>query len=603
MAFESNITDVTIWNPDGSKGSVPHPIGCKGNNLEVLFDWDNRFLRPGYGEYSPFTQSLQQFFIQHPGNYIANECETAGSEQYKRVVIDQSYHFELNPGAIIAVPFQDTNSADNPKLNVNATGAKPVRKGNMIPPNVSGDAGMLAGYISFFQYDGTNWNWISYGAMPQIQANWNESDNTQPSFIQNKPTLGDISSLNKNNNTAQYLRGDGAWSTPPDNNTTYTFANGTNGFTVTPSGGNAQFVTVTPSITNNITGSGTSGYIAKFNGGNSITNGPAFGNDTTKFLNNKGEWAVPSYPTVNNATLTIQKNGTTVQTFTANASSNVTCNITVPTNTNQLTNGAGFITSSGSCNYANSAGGVAWSNVSSRPTKLSQFTNDSGFITSSGSCNYATTAGSAGYATSAGSAVDQTARNTANAALPKSGGTMTGNLYLSGTHGLCLDAQNIYISKNSAGWIRLNNGQGGIEHYAQYHDFKTATGAWNNVSGLQFINQSNSSRKIKENIQDITEDEAEKLLDVRVVSFDYKTEAGFGNDDERKGKFGVIAEEVNDVIPFVVNYAINDNHEVDKNEPSGVNYEKFVPHLIKMVQMQENKINELEIKISELKNK
>ncbi len=36
-------------------------------------------------------------------------------------------------------------------------------------------------------------------------------------------------------------------------------------------------------------------------------------------------------PTVNNATLTIQKNGTTVNSFTANASSNVTANITVPT--------------------------------------------------------------------------------------------------------------------------------------------------------------------------------------------------------------------------------------------------------------------------------
>lgn len=38
----------------------------------------------------------------------------------------------------------------------------------------------------------------------------------------------------------------------------------------------------------------------------------------------------PTIPTVNDATLTIQKNGTTVQTFTANASSNVTANITVP---------------------------------------------------------------------------------------------------------------------------------------------------------------------------------------------------------------------------------------------------------------------------------
>ena len=38
-----------------------------------------------------------------------------------------------------------------------------------------------------------------------------------------------------------------------------------------------------------------------------------------------------SIPTVNNATLTIQRNGTTVKTFTANASTNVTADITVPT--------------------------------------------------------------------------------------------------------------------------------------------------------------------------------------------------------------------------------------------------------------------------------
>lgn len=41
-------------------------------------------------------------------------------------------------------------------------------------------------------------------------------------------------------------------------------------------------------------------------------------------------------PTVNNATLTIQKNGTDVQTFTANASSDVTANITVPTQASDI---------------------------------------------------------------------------------------------------------------------------------------------------------------------------------------------------------------------------------------------------------------------------
>lgn len=43
-------------------------------------------------------------------------------------------------------------------------------------------------------------------------------------------------------------------------------------------------------------------------------------------------------PTVNNGTLTIQKNGTTVNTFTANQSGNVTANIIVPTADSGLTN-------------------------------------------------------------------------------------------------------------------------------------------------------------------------------------------------------------------------------------------------------------------------
>ena len=52
-------------------------------------------------------------------------------------------------------------------------------------------------------------------------------------------------------------------------------------------------------------------------------------------------------PTVNNGTLTIQKNGTNVQTFTANQSSNVTANITVPTKTSELTNDSGYTSNTG----------------------------------------------------------------------------------------------------------------------------------------------------------------------------------------------------------------------------------------------------------------
>lgn len=65
----------------------------------------------------------------------------------------------------------------------------------------------------------------------------------------------------------------------------------------------------------------------------------------------------PTIPTVNNATLTIQKNGSTVKTFTANASSDVTANITVPTNTSDLINDSGFVTNTDYAS-ANTAGVV-----------------------------------------------------------------------------------------------------------------------------------------------------------------------------------------------------------------------------------------------------
>ena len=63
--------------------------------------------------------------------------------------------------------------------------------------------------------------------------------------------------------------------------TTYTFANGTNGFTVTPSGGSAQTVTVTPSFS---VGTGDSNGQVKINGTNASVKG--LGNDAYTSTNN-----------------------------------------------------------------------------------------------------------------------------------------------------------------------------------------------------------------------------------------------------------------------------------------------------------------------------
>ena len=52
---------------------------------------------------------------------------------------------------------------------------------------------------------------------------------------------------------------------------------------------------------------------------------------------------IPSQATVNNATLTIQKNGTTVQTFTANSATDKTANITVPTAMADLSDSSSYV--------------------------------------------------------------------------------------------------------------------------------------------------------------------------------------------------------------------------------------------------------------------
>ena len=100
-------------------------------------------------------------------------------------------------------------------------------------------------------------------------------------------------------------------------------------------------------------------------------------------------------PTVNNATLTIQQNGSNVQTFTANQGTNATANITVPTKTSDLSNDSGFITDAGVTSFNGSTGAVTYTApvtsvngntgavTVSVPTATSDLTNDSGFITSS----------------------------------------------------------------------------------------------------------------------------------------------------------------------------------------------------------------------------
>ena len=85
--------------------------------------------------------------------------------------------------------------------------------------------------------------------------------------------------------------------------------------------------------------------------------------------------ALPDSTVIGNGTLTIQKNSTTIDTFDANATSNKTININVPTDTSDLSNNAGFISGITSSDVTNALGYTP-ENINNKVTSLSSSNTD-----------------------------------------------------------------------------------------------------------------------------------------------------------------------------------------------------------------------------------
>ena len=85
-------------------------------------------------------------------------------------------------------------------------------------------------------------------------------------------------------------------------------------------------------------------------------------------------------PTVNDATLTIRKNGTTVTTFTANSAQDATADISVPTKVSDLANDLNFVEETDLADVAFSGIYADIIDTPLIPTKTSDLTNDSDFV-------------------------------------------------------------------------------------------------------------------------------------------------------------------------------------------------------------------------------
>ena len=222
--------------------------------------------------------------------------------------------------------------------------------------------------------DITKLSGIAAGAEVNVQSDWSVTDNTSDAYIKNKPNLaavatsGDYDDLT-NKPTLATVATSGSYNDltdkptyatvattgsyndlsdkptiPTVNNATLTIQkNGTSvgTFTANASSNTTANITV-PTKTSDLTNDSsfaTTGDVTSAVDGLSATLATVATTGAYNDLTGK-----PTIPTVNNGTLTIQKNGTNVQTFTANQSGNAPANITVPTKTSDLTNDSGFIT-------------------------------------------------------------------------------------------------------------------------------------------------------------------------------------------------------------------------------------------------------------------
>lgn len=209
------------------------------------------------------------------------------------VVVNGSYD---NTNKKIVLTLQNGNTIDIPVADLVAGLQSEITSTNKLASDLVDDTGQTHKFMT--SAEKTKLSGIATGAEVNVQSDWNVTSTSSDAFIKNKPTIPTKTSQLTNDSgfLTSYTETDPVYSASP-----------------------AAGITSTD-ITNWNNKSDFSGSY------NDLTN-------------------KPTIPTVNNATLTIQKNGTTVKTFTANQSTNATANITVPTKTSDLTNDSGFITS------------------------------------------------------------------------------------------------------------------------------------------------------------------------------------------------------------------------------------------------------------------
>ena len=98
--------------------------------------------------------TLEDLKVVHDEVSRYTTCSTAASTAAKTAALT---NFVLTTGSAVKVKFTNTNTASNPTLNVNSTGAKSIMQYGVTPAGITPPESWDDGAVVEFVYDGTNW--------------------------------------------------------------------------------------------------------------------------------------------------------------------------------------------------------------------------------------------------------------------------------------------------------------------------------------------------------------------------------------------------------------------------------------------------------------
>ena len=107
--------------------------------------------------------------------------------------------------------------------------------------------------------------------------------------------------------------------------------------------------------------------------------------------------------------------------------------------------------------------------------------------------------------------------------------------------------------------------------------------------------RSTSSMRYKTNVEPIDISYSKKLLDIQPIWFRSLSE----NDPDNYSYWGFSAEEVASVDPRLA-FFMPDPDNKGQEIPDGVQYDRFVPHLLNLLKEQSTRIEALEAKVQQL---